>query len=251
MNAYSEVKHISIEDFKKIDINKILYVQLDTGEKLMIDHSYNKYNNYENKKGNKTKNDYTLPQDYFKETNDNYLNKSKSSKRINKSLNLIKDFKSLNDFSIRQRLKFFDKIPKRAKYWENESFDSSRTYFQEKRLKKQNKKYNLYYINNYKPLPKENENVEEYNNNENYYNYNNINYNNVNQLNQLMNSNYLYQIALGPFFPQYSTSQQSKNETEYQYAQNQKNDFSNEKYDYNYDPEQMVHYYYNDYFNYT
>ena len=32
MNTYSEIKHISLEDFKNIDINRILYVQLDSGE---------------------------------------------------------------------------------------------------------------------------------------------------------------------------------------------------------------------------
>ena len=32
MNTYSAIKHISLDDFRKIDINRILYVQLDTGE---------------------------------------------------------------------------------------------------------------------------------------------------------------------------------------------------------------------------
>ena len=61
MNSSSEIKTISLEDFKKIDINKILYVQLDTGEILMVDHSINNnmiktnYKEKKEKKGEKEK----------------------------------------------------------------------------------------------------------------------------------------------------------------------------------------------------
>jgi hypothetical protein len=61
MNTSSEIKTISLEDFKKIDINKILYVQLDTGEILMVDHSINNnmiktnYKEKNEKKGEKEK----------------------------------------------------------------------------------------------------------------------------------------------------------------------------------------------------
>ena len=138
MNTYSEIKHISLEDFKNIDINRILYVQLDSGEILMINHYYNNNNpniiNIENnkqKEKNSEKN-YSLPKEFF-EGNLN-INKPRSVEKINKRFNLIKGFKSLKDTSIEKKLKIYDKIPKRAKYWENESFDSSRSHFQVKIL---------------------------------------------------------------------------------------------------------------------
>ena len=240
MNTYSEIKHISLEDFKNIDINRILYVQLDSGEILMIDHYYNNDNpniiNIENnkqKEKNSEKN-YSLPKEFF-EGNLN-INKPRSVEKINKRFNLIKGFKSLKDTSIEKKLKIYDKIPKRAKYWENESFDSSRSHFQVKRLKIQNKynnfNYNYDYINNYKQIPKDNENIEEFNNYNDNYNYNNFDYNN--QFNQYIDSNYLYQLALGPIYSLYKQDQQNQNFKNNQYRQ-EKNDiyFNNQNY-YNY-----------------
>ena len=240
MNTYSEIKHISLEDFKNIDINIIIYVQLDSGEILMIDHYYNNDNiniiNIENNK-QKEKNfekNYSLPKEFF-EGNLN-INKPRSVEKINKRFNLIKGFKSLKDTSIEKKLKIYDKIPKRAKYWENESFDSSRSHFQVKRLNIQNKynnfNYNYDYINNYKPIPKDNENMEEFNNYNDNYNYNNFDYNN--QFNQYIDSNYLYQLALGPIYSLYKQDQQNQNFKNNQYRQ-EKNDiyFNNQNY-YNY-----------------
>ena len=206
----------------------------------MIDHYYNNDNpniiNIENnkqKEKNSEKN-YSLPKEFF-EGNLN-INKPRSVEKINKRFNLIKGFKSLKDTSIEKKLKIYDKIPKRAKYWENESFDSSRSHFQVKRLKIQNKynnfNYNYDYINNYKPIPKDNENIEEFNNYNDNYNYNNFDYNN--QFNQYIDSNYLYQLALGPIYSLYKQDQQNQNFKNNQYRQ-EKNDiyFNNQNY-YNY-----------------
>lgn len=245
MNPYSEIKQISLEDFKNIDINKILYVQLDTGEILMLDHSSNNNNNQNlTQETEKTEQkDYTLQNEGNKGSI--YLNKPKSSKKVNKRIKLIKEFKSISDLTMEQKLNFYDKISKRAKYWENESYDASRSHFQEQRLKKQNKYFNYNYINNYKPLPKEYINTEEYNNNDNYdYDYNNMNYNN--QIDPFMDPNYLYQLALGPFYSLYSSSQQAQNNSNNQYKENiQNNNYSNEENYYNnYYQQQMDPYYY-------
>ena len=102
MNSSSEIKTISLEDFKLIDINKILYVQLDTGEILMVDHSINnnmiktnykeknekkekrreKAKKKEKKKDKEKSKKYTLPKKYFKKISK--LKKSKSNERIKK-----------------------------------------------------------------------------------------------------------------------------------------------------------------------
>ena len=239
MNTYSEMKHISLEDFKKIDINRILYVQLDTGEILMINHLNNNKNliNSENKK-EKEKNiqkDYSLPKEFFERNI--HMNKPRSVEKRNNNYNLIKGFKSLKDETIEKKLKIYDKIPKRAKYWENESFDSSRSHFQVKRLKDQNKYYDYNYINNYYPIPKDNTNIDE----------DNINYNDLydnNQMNQYMNSDYLYQLALGPFYQQYKQYQQSQNINNNPYEKNPQN--NNQNY-YNYFQEPISPYYYDDF----
>ena len=256
MNAYSDIKHISLDDFKKIDINRIIYAQLDTGEILMIDH----FNNDKSeinlktypKKEKKKKKAYALPKDYF---NNKRKNKAKSLKKLIKKLKLINDWVSISDYNMEQKLKFYDKIPKRAKYWENESFDSSRSFFQEKRLKRLKKydnnfNYNYYYnTNNYKPLRKDSSNIELYNNQDNQ-DYN-LNYNNQN--NPYMNANYLYELALGPFFSSYFSGLQqyqsfSNNQWE-KYSTN--DDYSKNQNYYNYyqEQEQTNPYYYNDYPN--
>lgn len=251
MNTYSEIKHISLEDFKNIDINRILYVQLDSGEILMIDNNYNNNQNlinFENKKQkeNNFKKDYSLPKEFF-EGNIN-INKPRSVEKINKKYNLIKGFKSLKDTSIEIKLAIYDKIPKRAKYWENESFDSSRSHFQVKRLKKQSKynNHNYDYINNYKPIQEENEKIEEFHNYNNNYNYNNMYYNN--QINQYMDTNYLYQLALGPLYTLYKQDQQAQNFKNNKYGQYSQNDiyFNNQNY-YNYYQEQINPIYYNNF----
>ena len=246
MNAHSEIKQISFDDFKKIDLKRIIYAQLDTGEILMINHDSNKNIinlEFNPKKDKKKKRPYALPKEYFKV---NHLFKNaRSSEKRSKKLNLIKDWISLNDYNMQQKLKFYDKIPKRAKFWENESFDASKTHFQKKRIKrkiKYNKYKNYYYINNYKPFPKDISINTEFNQNNNF---NNI-INNFNQANQYMEPNYLYQIALGPLYSLYLNSQQTPNNNNpwEQYSQNN-NYYHNQNY-YNYGQKQTNQYnYYN------
>ena len=158
MKAHSEIKQISFDDFKKIDLKRIIYAQLDTGEILMINHDSNKNIinlQFNPKKDKKKKRPYALPKEYFKV---NHLFKNaRSSEKRSKKINLIKDWISLNDFNMQQKLTFFDKIPKRAKFWENESFDASKTYFQKKRIKRKikfNKYKNYDYVNKYRHFPK-------------------------------------------------------------------------------------------------
>ena len=246
MNAHSEIKQISFDDFKKIDLKRIIYAQLDTGEILMINHDSNKNIinlEFNPKKDKKKKRPYALPKEYFKV---NHLFKNaRSSEKRSKKINLIKDWISLNDFNMQQKLTFFDKIPKRAKFWENESFDASKTYFQKKRIKrkiKYNKYKNYDYVNNYRPFPKNTSINTEYHQNNNFDNNNN----NYNQANQCMDPNYLYQIALGPLYSLYLNSQQTSNNNNpwEQYSQNN-NYYHNQNY-YNYGQKQTNKYnYYN------
>ena len=246
MNAHSEIKQISFDDFKKIDLKRIIYAQLDTGEILMINHDSDKNTinlEFNPKKDKKKKKAYALPKEYFKV---NHLFKNaRSSEKRSKKINLIKDWISLNDFNMQQKLTFFDKIPKRAKFWENESFDASKTYFQKKRIKrkiKYNKYKNYYYVNNYRPFPKNTSINTEYHQNNNFDNNNN----NYNQANQCMDPNYLYQIALGPLYSLYLNSQQTSNNNNpwEQYSQNN-NYYHNQNY-YNYGQKQTNQYnYYN------
>ena len=147
---------------------------------------------------------------------------------------------------MQQKLTFFDKIPKRAKFWENESFDASKTYFQKKRIKrkiKYNKYKNYDYVNNYRPFPKNTSINTKYHQNNNFDNNNN----NYNQANQCMDPNYLYQIALGPLYSLYLNSQQTSNNNNNpwdQYSQNN-NYYHNQNY-YNYGQKQTNQYnYYN------
>ena len=230
MNVNSEIKQISFDEFKKIDLKRIIYAQLDTGEILMINNTSNINSNDTEFKTKKEKNKnkpFTLPKRYFK---GNHIFKyARSLEKRNKRINLISGWISLNDYNLQQKLEFYDKIPKRAKYWENESFDSSKTYFHEKRIKRKYKYNNYENINNYKPFPKDSSIYDQYN--DIYSN------NNYNQLNQYMEPNYLYQIALGPFYSLYLSSQQSQNYNNNnnqweQYSQN-KDYYSNQNY-YNY-----------------
>ena len=228
MNTHSEIKKISLDDFKKIDLKRIIYAQLDTGEILMINHESNNNTNnlgFNIPKGKKKNKIYSLPKEYFK---GKYTFKhARSSGKRTKRINLINGWMSLNDYSLQEKVKFYDKIPKRAKYWENESFDSSRTYFQKKRIKRVNKFKNKDNINNYKPFSKD---TPIYNNefNPNYNNY-------INQANLYTNPNYLYQIALGPLYSLYLSSQQRQNYNNNQWGQYSQNKdyYSNPNY-YNY-----------------
>ena len=244
MNTYSNIRQISLEDFKNIDINRILYAQLDTGEILMINHKDKNKTNELNKKqkNKKIKKDYILSKNFYKDYI--YVNKSKTVEKIYKRFNIIKGFKALSNFSFQKKLKFYDAIPKRAKYWENESFDSSKSNFQTNRLKSQRKYYNYNYINNYKPLSKDNEYMKDYDYYYNKYNYNDINYNN--QANQYMDINYLYQLALGPLYSLYYHDKQIENYKNKEY--HEKSNYSVEDIDYNYDyyQNQTNPYYYND-----
>ena len=277
MNTSSEIKTISLEDFKKIDINKILYVQLDTGEILMVDHSINNnmtktnYKEQKEKKGEKEKKEkkrekakkkekkkdkekskkYTLPKKYFK--NISKLKKSKSNERMKKrSSNIINGWISISDLDIEKKMKFYDNIPKRAKYWENESYDSTRSFFHEKRIKKQNifNNYKQFQDYNYVDFPKETSSEEEYDQINQFYNNMNSNINNNIQMNQFMNPNYIYQLALGPLYSQYLSSQNSQiyNNIDQWNEYLQNNYPTNQNY-YDYYKEQMTPYYYDNYQN--
>ena len=277
MNSSSEIKTISLEDFKKIDINKILYVQLDTGEILMVDHSINNkliktnYKGKKEKKGEKEKKEkkrekekkkekkkdkdkskkYTLPKKYFK--NISKLKKSKSNERIKKrSSNIINGWISISDLDIEKKMKFYDNIPKRAKYWENESYDSTRSFFHEKRIKKQNifNNYKQFQDYNYVDFPKETSSEEEYDQINQFYNNMNSNINNNIQMNQFMDPNYIYQLALGPLYSQYLSSQNSQNyNNNVQWKEYLQNNYPTNQNYYDYYKEQMTPYYYDNYQN--
>ena len=281
MNTSSEIKTISLEDFKKIDINKILYVQLDTGEILMVDHSINNnmiktnYKEKKEKKGEKEKKEkkrekekkkekkkdkekskkYTLPKKYFK--NISKLKKSKSNERMKKrSSNIINGWISISDLDIEKKMKFYDNIPKRAKYWENESYDSTRSFFHEKRIKKQNifNNYKQFQDYNYVDFQKETSSEEEYDQINQFYNNMNSNINNnrecVIQMNQFMNPNYIYQLALGPLYSQYLSSQNSQNyNNNVQWNEYLQNNYPTNRNYYDYYKEQMTPYYYDNYQN--
>ena len=285
MEENNYIKRISHEEFKKLDINTISYIQLYNGEILMLDHPYmhnmhndvqnnskvnkelknnyineekekilenksnkkrrkrkknknknkkneekpllkekNKEKNLENPNKYKNKNNYnykqdsnyllnsqnkhkkeaklTLPKDYFGQNNTRY--RSNSVKFENKGRILFKEeWKEIQDYDFVERLKFYDNIPKRAKYWERESYDPTRSLFQSKRLEIM-EDYNYHQnITNYNPIPqdsfsssseeekeKQYENIQsnknkddnQYEDNNQYennnYNYNNDNYNN-------------------------------------------------------------------------
>ena len=271
MNSFSEIKTISLEDFKKIDINKILYVQLDTGEILMVDHSINNNmirTNYKEKKEKKEKKrekekkkekkkdkekskKYTLPKKYFK--NISKLKKSKSNERIKKrSSNIINGWISISDLDIEKKMKFYDNIPKRAKYWENESYDSTRSFFHEKRIKKQNifNNYKQFQDYNYVDFQKETSSEEEYDQINQFYNNMNSNINDNIQMNQFMNPNYIYQLALGPLYSQYLSSQNSQNyNNNVQWNEYLQNNYPTNQNYYDYYKEQMTPYYYDNYQN--
>ena len=335
-NQYNQnFKLISPEEFKKLDINTISYVQLYTGEILMIDHPYfhnleqSKINNQEKndniiqnqkeisenkqhkkkrkrrKKKNKNKNNeessllksnnnkektnsnndndnynfeqnydnylyghnindynetegkYIIPTDYY--SSNNKMNRAYSAEIKNKGRILFnEEWKDMQDYDFRERMKFYDSIPKRAKYWERESFDATRSLFNSKRLSKNpyyNQEQNMI---NYKPIPQESyssssedqkEKYEEIQNNDEYNN--NYEY----PFNQLVsNQKDLYNLALGPLFSQYMLGQQNNNQIdEYDEGYWQNNDDSNyyetNQYNYNNYNQNNYDYYSSNFYN--
>ena len=200
MNDYTEIKYISIKDFKKLDIDKISFIQMETGERLIIErkkpskknkHLKNlKLKNKKEKKPNinlinsnfnsfKINNDnfeeknYSLPNEYFK-IKAKLIKRPKSAKNIKYNHNIIKDWKAIDDYDIMERLQFYDEIPEKAKYWENESFDASVSYFQEKRINNKASYQNEYNIYNYYPQQNYDSNIRE-----NFNAYYNQNYNTI------------------------------------------------------------------------
>ncbi len=164
----------------------------------------------------------------------------------------------MQDYDFRERMKFYDSIPKRAKYWERESFDATRSLFNSKRLSK-----NPYYnqeknMINYKPIPQESyssssedqkEKYEEIQNNDEYNN--NYEY----PFNQLVsNQKDLYNLAFGPLFFQYMLGQQNNNQIdEYDEGYWQNNDDSNyyetNQYNYNNYNQNNYDYYSSNFYN--
>ena len=74
--------------------------------------------------------------------------------------------------------------------------------------------------------------MEEFNNYNDNYNYNNFDYNN--QFNQYIDSNYLYQLALGPIYSLYKQDQQNQNFKNNQYRQEKNGIYFNNQNYYNY-----------------
>ena len=362
-------KHISIEEFKKLNVNDISYVQMNNGEIYVIDHPYTKELNveenkpvkkqeysqsseaqYKNENQNKKKrkrkkknkklnekekekvddiisgenkkiddnnninnnlnenenyyddyynNNYdydynynqehvnlldeqnnksykynddkldplTLPNDYFKRSNKIYRSNSFKIKNKRKIL-FNEEWKPINEYDIYERMKFYEEIPKRARFWETESYDATRSFFYSKRLQK-NRKYqeNQINFNNYTSIKQDSissnsfeqndnnyyQNIdtksnpeENYENNNNYNNYDensyNINENNYGyQDNLFSNVKDYYSLIFGPQFSQYLLGQNrayNNNQAE-GYGEENFNDnndinyYQNNQYDYN------------------
>ena len=332
-------RHISIEDFKKLDVNQISYVQMNNGEILIIDHpiiqelNSQKINNNENsnnindknqilekksknenknkkrkkRKKNKNKNNnniepklndkesnikyddnnnynhydnyydnyydynynqdydnysissnyskqdineekFILPKEYFKK--DNIRNRPNSVQIKNKRIVLFnEEWKPFQYYDFNERIKFYDAIPKRAKYWENESYDSTRSSFNIKRYQKhkmyeQNNLYNQY-INNYTPIKQDSSSVNNINyinpknskkeyegfskNSEGEKNTNLYSMSNDNQANQYSKQKLLYELVFGPQFAQYILGQQPYNYQSGQYGQEQSTNNNNQE----------------------
>ena len=341
-NKYNQnYKLISLEEFKKLDINTISYVQLYTGEILMIDHPYlhntqqskpdnqgkdkedinqnenqkeiseskpnkkkrkRKKNNNKNKKEEsnsllKDSNTKEKPNsDYF---NDNYENEKNIDNGINDQNNLNKnnkkeskitlpneyyspnnkiyraysvevknkgiilfnqEWKDIQDYDIKERMEFYDSIPNRAKFWERESYDPTRSLFQSKRLSKTYNYNQQQNIVNYKPISQESysspseDEKEKYSDEQINYEYNNNNYDYP--LNQLVSSQKdLYDLAFGPIFSQYMINQLNNNQWgEYKedYWQNHDefNYYQESQYNYGDYNQNNYDYYNSNYYNY-
>ena len=301
----SNIKHISHEDLKQLDINEISYIQMNNGEILIIDHPYIKnisnikdnnknikkgYNkstedksndkkrrkkknkkknkNIEStpllKKNNKT-NDANQYQNYYNYYNYNYNQNYDNYNEINSNSNyeekedkytlpniyfqlkpkrayslkiknkgkilFNEEWRNIQDYDIVERAKFYDSIPQRAKYWERESYDATRSLFQSKRNEKMNNNnYNEKIMTNYNPLPQDSSEEEEYNESYNLYNYNNNNY--EFPYNQIRNEEDLYNLAFGPLFSQYLLGQQGNSEETY-YNKNEGQLYQTSQYDFN------------------
>ena len=292
MEINQNIKHIAQEDFKKIDINNISYVQLYNGEILMIDHptidsinqkrinnkeeninsiNENKIENIENKSNTQkrkrkkntnqinnyekdspllydTNNEYEANYNYQNYNYDNGINddnyiynsnslisnnnkneskftlpnndflthnhRAKSSKIKNERRILFnQEWRAPQDYDYKEMIKLYENIPERAKFWERESFDSTRSLFQAKRLEK-NQNYYQNYMTNYKPIPLDSSSEEDDGNNfrelQNIYGryeYNTRDSYNY-PLNQLMsNQKDLYDLAFGPQISNYILEQ--------------------------------------------
>ena len=216
MDENQYIKRISHEEFKKLDINTISYIQLYNGEILMLDHPYMHSNQNDIKtktnKELKNNNDYnqseanlTLPKEYFGQNNRIY--RANSVKNENKGRILFnEEWREIQDYDPTERMIFYDNIPKRAKFWERESYDPTRSLFQSKRLEKM-ENYNYHQnITNYNPIRQDSfsssdeeekekhENAD--NNNKNQYDNNNSNqYDNTNQYENNNYNNYNYNNA--------------------------------------------------------
>ena len=303
----SNIKHISHEDFKKLDINEISYVQMNNGEILIIDHpiiqnisniedknkNIKKEDNLSNekkannkkrkKKKNKKKNkniestpllqennksnDVNQYQNYYNyynydQNNDkysdnkiyNYLEyeekeekftlpnvyferkpKRAYSVKIQKKDKILfnEEWRDIQDYDVKERLKFYDSIPERAKYWERESYDATRSSFQTKRNAKMNdyNNYNQNIMTNYNPIPQYSSEEDEYDESYNLYNsYNNNNY--EFPYNQIKSEKDLYNLAFGPLFSQYLLGQQG-NDGETYYNKNEGHFYHTSQYDFN------------------
>ena len=175
----------------------------------------------------------TLPNEFFKQSNKKYRSNSFIIKNKRKVL-FNEEWKPINEYDIYERMKFYEEIPKSARFWETESYDATRSSFYSKRLQK-HKKYqeNQMNFNNYTSIKQdsissdsfeENDNnyyqnvdtrsnpEENYENNNNYNNYDensyNINESNYGYLDNLFsNENVYYSLIFGPQFSQYLLGQ--------------------------------------------
>jgi len=388
-------KHISIEDFKKLNVNDISYVQMNNGEIYVIDHPYTQELNVEENKGDKKQedsrsseaqfksenqnkkkkkrkkknknkkvnenenenenmgdiisgenkkindnnnisnnlyanenyydeyynnnNDYNynydynqenvnlldeqnnksyklnedkfdslnLPNEYFQQSNKKYRSNSLKIKNKRKIL-FNEEWKPVNEYDIYERMKFYEEIPKRARFWEIESYDATRSSFYSKRLQR-NGKYqnnqNQINFNNYTSIKQDSDSLEE--NDNNYYqnvdtksnpeeNYENNNYNNYDdnsyntnndrygyQNNLFSNEKEYYSLIFGPQFSQYLLGQNGAyNNQRERYGEenfienNNINYYQDNQYDYNSQPYYQMEqndydYYDNNYYNYN
>ena len=270
---------------KKIDDNSNINNNLNENENYYDDYYSNNYDyeydyNYnqehvnlldeQNNKSHKYNDDkldpLTLTNDYFKQSNKIYRSNSFKIKNKRKIL-FNEEWKPINEYDIYERMKFYEEIPQRARFWETESFDATRSSFYSKRLQK-NKKYqeNQIYFNNYTSIKQDSmssnsfeendnnyyQNVDTRSNPEENYENNNINYdensydineNNYGyQDNLFSNENDYYSLIFGPQFSQYLLGQNrayNNNNQREVYGEENFNDnndinyYQNNQYDYN------------------
>ena len=340
-NKYNQnYKLISLEEFKKLDINTISYIQLYTGEILMIDHPYLHYtqqlkpnnqgkdnedinqkenqkeiseskpnkkkrkrkknknknkkvesnfllkdsnnkeksnsdnfnNNYENEKNNDNRiydqnnlnknnekdSNLTLPTEYYSLNNKKYRAYSVEVKNKGRIL-FNQEWKDIQDYDIKERMEFYDSIPNRAKFWERESYDPTRSLFQSKRYGKIYNNNSQQNMVNYKPISQDpysssfEDEKKKYDDEQINYEFNN-NYDYP--LNQMAsNQKDLYDLAFGPIFSQYILNLQNNNqwdEYEGDYWENneESNYYQESQYNYNDYNHNNYDYYNSNYYNY-